>query len=490
MTTGTSTPAPLPARSTSSRRKLLGLGAAGLFAGSVGAAEIGAAAPADAATTGTPAWADVTAYGADPTGAADATGPFTDAITALAGTGGVLYLPRGTYTLGSTVTIAPTPFAPIYLLGDGAWASVISFTGSGDCLRIYDATSYGTRTKFGGGIVGITIDGSKATTGAGSTGVHLGDLLQYELDLTVQNFTESGSIGVHLDNQYYWTEQLFGRVYAQHCARHVVFDWTPPNSSSTSSGSFERCDLDLYINQDNAAFDGVVFRNGAFTGNSSLKIRGNFGGRSTAVDSAVLRLTGSQSTSSYSNASGIADSMLDIGVECASGSYAPQTIVFGSAANQIQNCHGALNFGLAGNTFAASNNAANVANFIGHVNGDAALPEDAWVDYNSGFPAGVTGHVAFRTLPTGSEVMVTWAFDIASGTKLTSGENIVTVADRFVYTDNKVIPGNDQGGGLGANVYAPAFVTSKASFQYAGPTYTSSGTSWWYGQGVYTVHTG
>ncbi|WP_034266180.1 glycosyl hydrolase family 28-related protein [Actinospica robiniae] len=474
-----------------SRRSLLALGASGLLTGAVVTAEAGSATSAEAAAaTTTPAWADVTAYGADRTGAVNASGAFHDAIAALAGTGGVVYIPAGTYNIATTVTCAPTPFMPIYFVGDGAWASILSFTGSGDCLRIYDGTTYAGRARFGGGILGLTIDGSNAATGASSTGVHLGDLLQYELDLTVQAFDQPGSIGIHLDNQYYWTEQLFGRVYAQACASHVVFDWTPGSVTSTSSGSFERCDLDLYINQDGAANDGVVFRNGAFTGNSSLKIRGNFGYGKTAVSSAALRLTGSQATNNYSNASVIADSMLDIGVECAGGTYTPQTVVFGTSANQIQNCHGGLNFGLAGTTFTASNNAGNVANFIGHVNGDATLPEDAWVSYGTGFPTGVTGHVAFRVLPTGSEIMVTWALDIASGTKLTSGESIVAVASRFAYTDNKVIPGNNQGGGLSGNTYAPAFITAKASFQYAGPSYTSSGTSYWYGQGVYTVHTG
>lgn len=451
---------------------------------------------ASAATTSTatPDWFNVTSTtysgGADPTGASDSTAAFASAISAAATAGGgVVYIPAGTYIISSTLTCTTTP---VYFVGDGAWASTIKFTGSGDCLRIYDSSTYGSRTKFGGGIVGLTIDGSGATSGVASTGVHLGDLLQYELDLTVQNFSQSGSIGVHLDNNYYWTEQLFGRIYSQYCASNVVFDWTS-STATTSSGSFERCELDIYINQDHAAFDGVVFQNGAFTGNSSLKIRGNFGESSTAVTSAALRLTGYQSANGYSSYSGIVSSMLDIGVECASGSYTPQTIVFGSTSNQISNCYGALNFGLAGNNFTKSNNTTQVANFIGHVGGDTSLPHDDWVTYsssNSTFPTGITGHVAFRFLPTGTEVMVTWAIDIASGTVLTSGESIVTVDTKYAYTDNKVVPGNNLGGGLSGNVYAPAFITSKAAFQYAGPAYTVSGTSYWYGQGVYTLKTG
>lgn len=444
---------------------------------------------ADAATTGTatPDWINVATYGA--VSGSDSTTAFQDAIAAAATAGGgVVYIPAGTYTISSTLTCTTTP---VYFVGDGAWATTIAFTGTGDCLRIYDSTTYGSRTKFGGGVIGLTIDGTGA--GAGSSGVHVGDLLQYELDLTVQNFSQSGSIGVHLDNQYYWTEQLYGRIYAQYNASNVVFDWTS-GTATTSSGSFERCDLDIYVNQDHAAFDGVVFRNGAFTGNSSLKIRGNFGESSSAVTSAALRLTGYQNANGYPSYSGIINSMLDIGVECASGTYTPQTIVFGSTSNTLANCHGALDFGLAGSTFTESNNTTQVTNFIGHISGDKSLPHDDWISYtpsNATFLSGVTGHVAFRFLPTGSEVMVSWALDIASGTALTTGESIFTIPDaKYVYTDNKVIPGNNLGGGLTGNTYAPAFITPKAAFQYSGPAYTSSGTSWWYGQGVYTLKLG
>jgi hypothetical protein len=72
----------------------------------------------------------------------------------------------------------------------------------------------------------------------------------------------------------------------------------------------------------------VVFRNGAFITNGSLKIRGNFGYSASAVTSAALRLTGSGSANGYPSASGIVASMLDIGVECPTktGNYVPRTI--------------------------------------------------------------------------------------------------------------------------------------------------------------------
>lgn len=457
---------------------LLAAGAATVISDVVGKSQADAAVtPGAAGTTG---WFNVTSYGADPTGATDSTGAFQTAIAAVASAGGgVVYMPGGTYTISSTLTCTTVP---AYFLGDGAWATTISFTGTGDCFRVYDSSTYGSRKKFGGGFAGLTIDGTKA--GAGSAGLHVGDLLQYELDLTVQNFSGTGSIGVHLDNNYYWTEQLYGRIYAQYCTSNVVFDWTT-TTSSTSSGSFERCDLDIYVNQDSSKFDGVVFQNGAFITNGSLKIRGNFGASSTPVSSAVLRLTGNKTANGYASYSGLVDSMIDIGVECGSGTYPTQTIAFGATGNVISGCYGALNFGAAGNTFAPSNNTTNVFSFYGQTGGDSTLP-GGWATYSSGFPAGVTGHVALRFLPTGNEVMVSWAFTFAAGTVVKSGETIATVSTKFTYGDNKIIPGNNQGGGMVGAVYAPAYLTPAGAFQYSGPSYTSSGNSWWFGQGIFT----
>lgn len=464
---------------------MLTRGATGLLAGAGAVAAGGAVtarSSAAAATVTTPDWINVVTYGADPTGSADSTSAIQDAINALPSTGGVVYLPAGKYKVTSTLTCTTVP---AYFLGDGAWATVVAFSGTGDCFRVYDSTTYSSRTRYSGGFNGITIDGTGA--GAGSSGLHVGDIVQYELDVTVQNFSGSGSIGVHLDNAYYWTEQLHGRIYAQYCASHVVFDWT--GTAETSSGSFERCDLDIYIDQEHAAFDGVVFKNGAYTGNSSLRIRGNFGESSSSVSSAVLRLTGSKSNDSYSSYSGIVNGMIDIGVECASGTYTPQTIVFGSSGNTLAACYGALNFGLAGNTFKASNNNGNISGFQGPVSGDSTLPGQ-WATYSTGLPAGWTGHVSFRFLPTGNEVMVSWAFTIASGTAVKSGATVATIGSRFCYGDNKVVPGNISGGGLSGNQYAPAYVTAKDTFTYDGPSFTASGNAWWYGQGVYTLSLG
>jgi hypothetical protein len=489
------------------RRSLLALGATGLLAGGAAAVLTDATTktPADAATvvglvpSDTPDWVNVAEMGADPTGKDDASSVFASAIsTVQTAGGGVVYIPAGTYLISSTVECFPasgTTYAPVYFVGDGAWATIIEFNGTGDCFRVYDNTTYSSRTKWGGGFIGLTIDGAKSTGTA--AGLHVGDLLQYELDLSVQNFRGTGGIGIHLDNNYYWTEQLFGRVYVQDCTSHVVFDWTSA-TADTSTGSFERCDLDVYIDQSDAAYDGLVFQNGAYVTNGSLKLRGNFGASMSAVTSAALRLTGSNSTTvgtkGIVNYSGLINSMVDIGVECTTpsataGTYTPQTIVFGGSQNSISGCYGALNFGAAGNNFTASNNSSNVYSFIGLATGDSKLP-GGWATYTTGFPAGITGHVAFRVMPTGHEVMVSWALTIAAGTTLRTGATIVTVNTEFAYTDNKIIPGNNNGADLTGNVYAPAYLTPTAEFQYAGPSYEGSSSSYWFGQGVYTLSLG
>jgi hypothetical protein len=61
------------------------------------------------------AWVNITAYGADPTGANSSSAAINDAIAALPANGGVVYAPPGTYKLATTITVSKS----IRLLGDG-----------------------------------------------------------------------------------------------------------------------------------------------------------------------------------------------------------------------------------------------------------------------------------------------------------------------------------------------------------------------------------
>jgi hypothetical protein len=315
-------------------------------------------------------------YKADPTGVKDSTAAINGAITAAMLTGSTVYLPAGTYLVKGNL-VAKITGRPIQVVGDGWGQTVISFTGSGDCFRSYCPGLYSTDTIFGevpvgGGITDITIDGTNHTGYASA--VHAGDLFQYHIDVEVQNFSKPNDKGAWFDNQYTWTEQLHGKIFASYCTQHVVFDNN--NGGANSTGSFERSDLSIFIDQNNAAFDGVVFQNGTYIADGALSIEGNFMGSKSAVSSAVLRLTdvaplGHADAGTYSN---LVTSSVNIGVENdATSGNTPYTIFFGSSDNFIVNCTGQMDFLAAPTGFRPCNIPSSVSNFSGIVTGDKGL---------------------------------------------------------------------------------------------------------------------
>ena len=201
----------------------------------------------------------------------------------LAAGGGIVQFPPGNFKQLGPVTANVNDTA-VYIQGSGRIATTIYYYGSGDSLRIYDSSNYSARVNFGGGLKGLTIDGTN-TSGA-ATGLHMGDIFQYEVDFSVQNFTVTGSIGAHFDNEYYWTEQLHGDVFAVNCASHVVFD-----TGNTGTNSFARAHLTLWIDQSNANINGVVLQNGAVIYDGAIGIFGNFTSSSTPLTGTPAVLT-------------------------------------------------------------------------------------------------------------------------------------------------------------------------------------------------------
>jgi len=315
----------------------------------------------------------VTEYGADPTGTTDSTSAIQNAINALpsggsatgfviSSGGGTIYFPKGTYKVSSTLTVNN---GLVRLIGDGRWSTVIKYTGTGDCLRM---TVPATNTYMGG-VEDLTIDGFSA--GGAATGLHIGDGNQAKLDLTIQGFTATGSIGLHIDNTFAWTEQLHGTVHVNDNAANVIF-----NCTGTGYNSFARTSLDVYV-QASVGQDGVVLQNGSLLYDGSLSIRGNFSSSSTTpMGNAVLRITGQGSTTnnpstSYSR---IQSCRLDIGVETVANTYSPTTIVWGSGSNQIQACTGVLDFSTGNNPFAmATSPSTGQLAFSGAITGDRNL---------------------------------------------------------------------------------------------------------------------
>ena len=280
-----------------------------------------------------------------------------------------MHIPPGNYKTSSTVG-GNVNGMPVVIWGDPG--ATIEYYGSGECIRMYDASNYATRNEqITTGIYGfLVIDGTHSSASVASTGVHAGDILQLGMFCTVRSFVNyTGSIGVHFDNNYYWTEQLNARIFASACGTHVMFD-NSANTSGQATGSFDRAIVDVFMDQDGAG-DGVTLTNGAQLVDGRLGIYGNAGTSTTQY--AVLRITGSDVIDSVTTYSTIYDSVLNIGVELDDATYtAPYTIYFGSAYNVIVRGTGVIDFGATG-TFTSSNNAGNMYGWIGTVNGDAAL---------------------------------------------------------------------------------------------------------------------
>ena len=308
------------------------------------------------------------AGGADPTGTLWSDPAIQAAFNACVAAGaGTIAIPPGNYktqqTAGGNINGA---HVAIY----AAPGAIIYYYGSGDCISFYDASNFSNRYHaIGTGIFGsLTIDGTNSSSNAASTGLHIGDIFQLNVQCTAKNFSNfPGSIGIHFDNQYFFTEQMNARVWAANNYTNVMFD-NSAGSSGTATGSFDRCVVLVGVETlTGIGGDGVTFNNGAQLNDGQLSIYGNFG---TAVAQyAVLKLTGSDTI----GPSAITQSVLNIGVELDDASFAaPYTINFANSNSQVFNCTGNLDFTLSG-TFTASNNSGNFR-FIGEVQGDSALP--------------------------------------------------------------------------------------------------------------------
>jgi hypothetical protein len=301
------------------------------------------------------------AGGADPTGAADSGAAFNAALAAaVAAGGGLVSIPAGIYKIITPISVNVNN-TTVRIAGAGRWVTFLNMAATGDCLRMFDTSNFATRTNHGSGVTGITIDGTSA--GIPSNGLRFGDIFQAEINVAVRNFLGAGSNGILFDNQNFFCEQMSAKAWVGNCTTCFTFN---EGGALTSTGSFERGDMDLYINSANGQA-GVVFQNGAFVSDGRLGIHGNV---ATTTFMAVLTLTGTSPGGhpSPSN-SWIINSRLDIGVEMV-GSLG-STIFLASGSNLISSCYGVIDFSQ-GAAFANSNANGNFQ-FTGPVSGDTSL---------------------------------------------------------------------------------------------------------------------
>lgn len=376
------------------------------------------------------------AGGADPAGNADSTAAFQAAAAAIPAGGGVLAIPAGTYKLTGTVDV------PWNCLLQGAgWGSQLMFSGTGDCIRIQNPTTgsgnYATMQSLSGGVRDLVIDGTGA--GAASSGIHLGDGMGYVLDhLMVRNFTGTGSIGLYLDNNIWWTEKLRAtQIMLSNCATGIVVDVT---GTGTSSFEYNHLEAHCYANSGQACY---VIQGGAqWNGPGGLKLSANMKNGSGPF----LTITGG---------SKIYDSPLFCRMETGGGSITtpPQTILFGTTGGTdlIQQCTGYLLFT---GTVAASNaTAGNLDTFRGRIYGDTSLlaTQSAQSISTPGFPASTVS--VTNTTPMGVMVYLN-----PSGASITG----FTI----------------QGGGIGYGTFTTPISFYLPAGASVTPTYTGGPPTW------------
>jgi len=173
----------------------------------------------------------IDAYGADPTGTADSTAAFAAALAALP-TDATHGYNVGIIQLGAGIYRFDTPTAAIgpgcYIQGVSRGATIVDFRGTGDCFRLFSSwmpsDSYNapieSQYNAGGGVRGLTIDGTNA--GPGSSGIHYGDGIEQEIDVIIRNFDGVGDIGLWQDNTISWTEKANVRVHLINNTRNFV----------------------------------------------------------------------------------------------------------------------------------------------------------------------------------------------------------------------------------------------------------------------------
>ena len=116
--------------------------------------------------------------------------------------GGVVELLGPSYTASGNPAFSITK-PTVSLRAQGSTTTVISYTGVGDCFRI---TTNPFTVDQAGYLKGVSIHGS--TAGANAVGVHMGDIVGFELDdVVIYGFDGAAGVGLWLDNVTGWTER-------------------------------------------------------------------------------------------------------------------------------------------------------------------------------------------------------------------------------------------------------------------------------------------
>jgi hypothetical protein len=270
-------------------------------------------------------------YGATGNGTTDDTTAIKAAITAASVSGGIVFLPPGTYKVSSVMTIN-SPAVSILGAGSGATFIRPSSTVTGDVLRVQTNPTTFVNQMVAGRFGWLTIDGTNAGTGA--VGLHYGDTIGGCFDdLRVWNFTTTGAIGIHMHNTTFWTERTtMIQTTVENCKVGIEFDVTSPGTNSFEHTMM----LDVKMGASTGQ-TGLLIGNGASIYNGVINLDGNFGGTGTVFvhlnsgTSGVWNNMTCQIHGDGSSGTGLLIEVNDIIIDCTG------SIVFADGCNNVAN---------------------------------------------------------------------------------------------------------------------------------------------------------
>jgi hypothetical protein len=367
------------------------------------------------------------AGGADPTGTIDSSPAIQAAVNAClaAGGAGVVQFPSGFFKMLSTVTGILSNNVTLTVRGMGHQATILSFQGMGDCLRIYDSTPYsGANMGWRTSVLDLSIDGTYASTGGPSHGLHIGDMGFMKLDVYIANFTygtgsamqnattANASTGLLLENTVTWTEEVDICVLIYNCTRCAVLNVT------TGYDSFGYGNYDFKILA-NPGQDGIVLSNGALLYHGVFRIRGNMSpSGSSTPGNVVLRMIGKNNSTGPSNGKtcSMLSSTLIIQCEVNSGTTQPGTFWMDSTNYAfIGGCTGILDFAGGTGAFLPAVGPQQIT-FAGMINGDSNLTSLPLTNTNGGQWQSANAPVIYSTYPSTSPNVPTAQSDFSQFT--------------------------------------------------------------------------
>jgi hypothetical protein len=292
----------------------------------------------------------------------------------------------GTIYLGAASAAAPYKLGVTTDVGNlGPFVSVVGASSTGTFIKYYGTAqailalnhirastgtfntmfSQGAPYSLGSKFDRMTIDGSSA--GAGAIGMDVGSFEGGILgdDLTIQNFTGAGSIGLRLNNQYSWTENWRGKANLYNNTSCVVF---AKNGGVDASFGYNDLIFKVYCFANQT---GIAITGGGSYYHGRLVVRGNFAGGATNTGSTLLLTGGSIISASYLDYQ--CESNVNIG-----GSVKHQTITFGvPGTDYILGCHGMLAWDSAQVVSNWTRVVSQPFGFDGYIIGDATLNSQA-----------------------------------------------------------------------------------------------------------------